>query len=361
MWRLVTPLLLTMIMGRVQSVKVVLDSDHGDNNVTQVLTCQSSSPWFFCVWESAGGERLCSVQDRDGVVSGSDTCGHGDGRLSLGGNNTLCSLTIDNVGLADNGDWTCVLTDHNMDTVKHHTELVVEQEGVLSVSSNSVSVYPGDNVELTCALEGVWPVAELSWSFSVDGVEVDTDQVTRGETVVSSECEQCPVTVTQTASIIVTPQHNGLLVTCSSHDTHDVTTIEVLALEAADSSQLIDFSKKIGVLPGVVISVLLVLLSIAILISFCVRGSRKRKHSLVTSNSEDPELGKTMIDATNNQSNIIKNTESKLQDVIDVVYDEEDNSLTDNSLDSSDTSDTNKDNSSSTSSDDTCNNEKSSS
>ena len=65
MWRLVTGLILTM--GVVQGVKVVLDSDH-DNNVTQVLTCQSTSPWFFCVWESAGGERLCSVQDRDGLV-----------------------------------------------------------------------------------------------------------------------------------------------------------------------------------------------------------------------------------------------------------------------------------------------------
>ena len=279
---------------------------------------------------------MCSVQSRDGVLSDSEACGDGDGRLSVSGNNTECALSIDNVGIGDSGDWTCVLTDHHMDTVKHHTLLEVVQHGDLSLNSNNVGeVYDGDTVELICELEQVWPVSELRWSWSSG----DQELIQVSEPIISSECDQCPVSVRQSAFIRVSLDDDGAEVRCSdTGDSHALTTLEVRALQPANNSQLIDFSKKIGVLPGVVISAILVLLSIAILISFCVRGSRKRKHSIVTNISEtDPELGKNMLE----KQDIIKDAD-KIE-AIENVYDEsnEDKSLTDHSLDSVDTSENN--------------------
>ena len=94
---------------------VTLEPGHV-TNVT--LVCDSESPWFFCVWESPQGGRLCSVQSpgEQGAVTNS---GAGD-RLRLGGNNTRCELTIEGAEIVDRVQWTCALTDNNMDTLKHH-------------------------------------------------------------------------------------------------------------------------------------------------------------------------------------------------------------------------------------------------
>ena len=100
------------------------------------LVCDSDSPWFFCAWESPQGGRLCSVQSpgQRGTVTNSGACGGAGDRLRLGGNNTQCELTIEGAEIADHGQWTCALTDNNMDTEKHHRELEIMLPGEIPVS-----------------------------------------------------------------------------------------------------------------------------------------------------------------------------------------------------------------------------------
>ena len=64
------------------------------------------------VTNRAGG---CAVSRAPGEQVTMTNSGAGD-RLRLGGNNTLCELTIEGAQIADSGQWTCTLTDNNMDT-----------------------------------------------------------------------------------------------------------------------------------------------------------------------------------------------------------------------------------------------------
>ena len=76
----------------------------------------------------------------------------GGGQAEAGGNNTWCELTIEGAEIADNGQWTCALTDNNMDTVKHHRELRVE-EG----ETEELEMMAGETLEVVCSLEEAWP------------------------------------------------------------------------------------------------------------------------------------------------------------------------------------------------------------
>merc|ERR1711884_801640 len=117
---------LLVITASTQASLITLEPDVV-TNVT--LQCVSESPWFFCVWETPQGQRLCSVQSRD-----SGACGEAGPRLRLGGNDTLCELTIEGAEIGDSGQWTCALTDNNMDTVKQHRELEISLPGNLGLS-----------------------------------------------------------------------------------------------------------------------------------------------------------------------------------------------------------------------------------
>ena len=51
------------------------------------LSCSSSTPWFFCVWEGPGGGRVCGLGSLVTGDKGDNTrplCGE-DTRLSIGG------------------------------------------------------------------------------------------------------------------------------------------------------------------------------------------------------------------------------------------------------------------------------------
>ena len=361
-----------LFTSRTQATKILLDSHDTVTNQSQSLTCSSESPWFFCVWEGPLGGRLCSVQSRDGQVSNSDACGDGDGRFQLLGNSTHCTLVIDNVGIADNGEWTCALTDHNMDTTKQYSNLDIVKPGTITMVTaidilsgdtgikqeqiGHVEMIHGDTVQLQCQLEEIWPLTNISWSFSQDGKVLENLEnvvdIKYGEQVVTSDCEHCSLNIQQTASLTLYQENNGLVVKCNNiiQDVmgRDIIKeagvhVEIKAPLSVDSGHLKDMSKKIGLLPGIVISVILILLSIAILISFCIRGSQKRKQSMSSSASEDPEIGQGLVDG-----GIIKNKD-EVKDLIENVYDDvnKDNSFTDNSIDSSDNSDNNTSDSSS--------------
>ena len=349
-----TILLVTLLGVSTHATQIILEEN---SNHSHLLTCSSDNPWFICVWESPSGERLCSVQGRDGQVTNDQACGDGDGHLSLHANITHCSLSIETIGLMDTGTWTCALTDHNMDTTKHHSSLDVIMPGHLwlgigDTDTNSdndimeeqiehVELFDGDRVELRCQLDNVWPVNNLSWSFSQNekvwdtiGAEMSLD-IQYEDPVVTSECEYCSVSVHQRIHLTVHQQFNGLMVACSSKSQQDAVVFSVKPILTANSDQLKYFSKQLGLWPGIVISVIFILLSLAILVSFCIRGSRRRKSSISSETAEDhdAELGRGLV-----ENDIIKDKDA-VENIIENVYDEDDrkdNSVSENSLDSSD-------------------------
>ena len=121
---------------------------------------------------------------------------------------------------------------------------------------------------------------------------------------------------------------------------------ESLSPTEADQEQL-KHQQSLGLLPGILISSILILLSLAVLVSFCIRGSRNRQSK--KADSEDPEVGKSFVE---NEA-VVKGGDGGI-DMIDNVYDDaiKDNSLTDSSIHSSDSGENNTSDSVSPSDDD---------
>ena len=343
-------MLLTICLLALLSVGHSLEVHHvlGEDN-SRSLSCSSPSPWFFCVWEGPRGDRLCSLRGRQGDLK-DGACGYDDSRLELVGNATHCLLVMRDLDITDQGDWTCALTDDNMETVKQVTSLNIIQHGNISLEvaetgeRDAVQIFDGERLDLSCRLEQVWPAASLQWSLERDGVKIREEEkeeleVIFGEEETVSECELCPVTVQQRLTLSPQSGHSGLVVSCH-HQTsgHSGLHVTVITPTQADLERL-THSQGLGLVPGILISSILVLLSLAVLISFCIRGSRNRKQKQSHTESEDPELGKSFVE----NENIVKGG-GGVTDVIEKVYDEDANkdaSFTDSSIHSSEHSDTN--------------------
>ena len=352
--------LLSLLTGgaRGLSVQATLSEEPSEPSQT-LLSCGGEAEWFFCVWEGPRGDRLCSVRARQGEEEVKDgTCGHEDPRLQLAGNRTDCQLVISDPAIRDQGDWTCALTDHNMDTVKQVTTLEVVQRGNISLEVSSsgssvereeVEIVDGDRLEVNCRLGEVWPAGSLEWSLKMEGEEVEQGELelSLGEEERQADCELCPLTVQQRLSLVLHQQHSGLELTCQ-HGLAGQTSLRVTvtAPPEADQEQL-RHQQSLGLLPGILISSILILLSLAVLVSFCIRTSRNRKPK--QADSEDPEVGKSFVE----NENLVKGGEGAI-DMIDNVYDDaiKDNSLTDSSIHSSDSSENNTSDSVSPSDDD---------
>merc|ERR1712013_83353 len=137
-----------------------------DKEVT--LTCITSSPWFFCVWEGPGGDRACALRDKMGK-QGESLCGEQD-RLVVKGNSSMCSLVIKNPEISDHGDWTCAVSDDDsLELVKDVVQL--GSQGTLEIMPSKIELSEGgqiDQVELVCMVEEAFPLPEISWKVSRD-------------------------------------------------------------------------------------------------------------------------------------------------------------------------------------------------
>ena len=137
------------------------------NTKEVTLTCITSSPWFFCVWEGPGGDRACALRDKMGK-QGESLCGEQD-RLEVKGNSSMCSLVIKNPEISDHGDWTCAVSDDDsLETVKDDVQLEIRAEGALVIMPGKVELSEGEQVELVCMVEEVFPPPEISWTVSRD-------------------------------------------------------------------------------------------------------------------------------------------------------------------------------------------------
>ena len=143
------------------------------SNMEVSLSCTSTSPWFFCVWEGPDGDRACALREKMGE-QGNSLCGE-QGRLEVRGNSSMCTLVIHNPQLSDHGEWTCAVSDDSsLETVKDYIQLdmVVEGEMVLLPDTSMIEMVEGEKVELVCMVEDVYPTPEISWSVSRDMVGV---------------------------------------------------------------------------------------------------------------------------------------------------------------------------------------------
>ena len=347
--------LLSLLSGGARSLTV--HTEVSEEPSQTILTCGGQEEWFFCVWEGPRGDRLCSVRARKGQDEvKEETCGYEGSRLELVGNRTECQLVISDPAIRDQGDWTCALTNQNMETVKQVTTLEVVQRGNISLEVSSsgemeeVEIVDGELLEVNCRLAEVWPAASVEFSLKIDGEEVSQEEleVSLGEEERQSDCELCPLTVQQSLSVVLHQEHSGLQVTCQ-HSRAGQTSLQVTVRPPTEAEQeQLKHQQSLGLLPGILISSILILLSLAVLVSFCIRGSRNRKPK--QAHSEDPEVGKSFVET----ENVVKGGDVAI-DLIDNVYDDaiKDNSLTDSSIHSSDSGENNtSDNNTSPSDDD---------
>ena len=134
------------------------------------LSCTTSSPWFFCVWEGPAGDRACALRDQM-ANHGNTLCGKQE-RLEIRGNSSTCILEIRDPVLLDNGKWTCAISDEKMDTVKDYKmlDMVVEGKMNLTAMNNTKEVIEGDKVEVVCSVSGTYPPPHLAWSTPHPGI-----------------------------------------------------------------------------------------------------------------------------------------------------------------------------------------------
>ena len=163
MMRLLEYGLFLLCIGKCLGNKVTIMT----NTKEVTLTCITSSPWFFCVWEGPGGDRACALRDKMGK-QGESLCGEQD-RLEVKGNSSMCSLVIKNPEISDHGDWTCAVSDDDsLETVKDDVQLEIRAEGALVIMPGKVELSEGEQVELVCMVEEVFPPPEISWTVSRD-------------------------------------------------------------------------------------------------------------------------------------------------------------------------------------------------
>ena len=162
-------------------------------------------------------------------------------------------------------------------------------------------------------------------------------EVRLGEEVRQSDCELCPHTLQQSLSVVLHQQHSGLEVRCQHGRASQTSLLVTVTAPAQADQEQLKHQQSLGLLPGILISTILILLSLAVLVSFCIRGSRNRKPK--QAHSEDPEVGKSFVET----DNVVKGGDGGI-DMIDNVYDDDaikDNSLTDSSIHSSDSGENN--------------------
>jgi len=164
------------------------------SNIT--LSCSSSVPWFFCLWNSPRNEKQCAIQEDEvrGVCSKGESSSpslpsssaleddDNDSHLSvykLSGARHQCSLFVDKVTRHMHGDWMCLLNEiSQFNSVKHTVQLKVGVETQLSWkvmigqdervhNSPILHLTEGDHVSIACVAAEGFPVMQFSWEHHI--------------------------------------------------------------------------------------------------------------------------------------------------------------------------------------------------
>jgi len=205
------------LFTRVNNQKDIESQVLVENGGNITLRCHSPRPWFFCVWESPVGVRVCGLRDRVGADDGAahqSLCA-GDHRLEISGNSTLCEVTISGVETSDHGDWTCAISDNlSLDTVKQVVSVGVSVPGDLSLSPGLpvVTLAEGDTAQFVCRLDNVWPIPQLTWSIDSGDMSTMSDM---SQLWVESHEDSHLISASQSVTYTARVRDTGANISCS--------------------------------------------------------------------------------------------------------------------------------------------------
>ena len=165
---------LLLLLGQTWGEITIVSSSPGNSSLVRAgepgeLSCTSDKPWFLCVWRSPGGDKQCAIQET-GQGSTTSVC-QGDPRIELHGGANFCSIRLRETSREDWGSWMCLLQDGE----KFHADrkllgLQVAQEGRLQlvaggrrVEDGVLRLTEGETILLECRVEEAFPRPLFSW------------------------------------------------------------------------------------------------------------------------------------------------------------------------------------------------------
>jgi len=156
-------------------ISVVSSSPHDGSVVEEggsvSLLCQTDRRWFLCLWTSPLGDKQCAIQESEEAVS--QVC-QGDPRIMVQGESTHCGITVSNVTSEDWGAWMCLVQDGDeFKTDRREIDLEIgravtvdlkyKEEKNLTNSERVLRVTEGEVEEIACFAEQGYPSPSFSW------------------------------------------------------------------------------------------------------------------------------------------------------------------------------------------------------
>ena len=147
------------------------------------ISCTSDQPWFFCLWRHPTGTKKCSLQEEGQYRS---VCSGGPlNNMSVHGDGNTCQLEMNNITVADHGEYMCLL---NQAEVFHTDRAVVRVEVAtpaqlnLKISGDMenrrvLDLVEGETARLECEAREAYPAPDYLWNIpdqeAVRGNEVN--------------------------------------------------------------------------------------------------------------------------------------------------------------------------------------------
>ena len=128
------------------------------------ISCSSSEPWFFCLFNSPNGDKQCAIQESEvNSVCSSDTL------LSLFGESSTCSLDIARVTRDMHGGWMCLLNEieqfHSVKTIVRVEVGVPAKVGwITHTQEGLLHLVEGEEKEIVCGATDGYPQMDFKWS-----------------------------------------------------------------------------------------------------------------------------------------------------------------------------------------------------
>jgi len=133
------------VQARLSIVSSSQDSVLVRSGEKAMLWCETSQPWFLCVWKGPNGLAITKTQNQE--CNGST-----DTRMKVTGRGSRCELDLNDVQVADGGQYSCVMADQrDVVTVSKNIFLNVGVSSTVRwVQGNVVHYNPGGEISLTC-------------------------------------------------------------------------------------------------------------------------------------------------------------------------------------------------------------------
>ena len=283
-------LILILLCDMVTGMKIVGTS--GNSSLvklgsTMTMTCQADRRWFLCLWTSPRGDRQCAIQEGQGTTT---TVCQGDSRVELEGDSTTCTIRVRGAQQEDQGDWMCLLQDgQQFHTDRMTLGLEVAQPGVLVMlvdgrrmeEGESVILTEGETVGVVCRLEDAFPRPIFSWMGpGVGNLTVEDagrhmlDEQEHLYLSHSTSFYTASINDTNATVSCQTEQHDRTGVLLYSHTMAAMVEVEALPIPLPYS-----LSAKVGVLSGVILTVVFLLLVCVVVTTVMCRRQREEQRS----------------------------------------------------------------------------------